>query len=851
MLNITNESRVFQGPWTSLVKGRGLGSNTKKFSNNESLCIKEIIKNIDKTSVKNNAYHVFSKELSHFILDFNNPDVLFFQRKELHARIDHVIRALKVIEDPFSYISASAIFFEVIGKLSLDPNMWTNKCVYLVDDALAQLQYLPISSEQDCYKALQVYGNLFLGIAHIGQIDKLTKGRIDYIKQALNVIDGLKDVWHRGRGVAAFLTILGVIGLADYGTGVENNYLKELIVFIDVSLRDQVKVDERPNEYVFSILLMVNCISVFDKLEYLEYKRDWIKLAAGLIEKLPIDLKAIFSHYYLSTLDNLGLFDQSSKKYFLDMLDNLFLSEGGELSYMAYTYCVDIAHKLDLVEMLPSSFVDHFIDNISTQYDFPSGNIPDDLFYRSGFMRLAYALTAMSQMGCVECLLDINTSDGKSLVESIINNHLKNWENSDDSFMTLNHSLIDLSLSQRGENVSPSEIDKNVVLHRNDISVPTSWAMDNPKKVALHAYFPGMNSRRYYSNLPRDLYDNGNKKVRAIFEDSYKVLNREKSNNKTPDLSMFFFENTILHDDVSEKWNCIGSSMTVYNLALLEHMKTSNEDFHINSFGGESYGMIAAAIASGALSLEDGLKIADNVLGLIYKSVHLNDFGLWHIVSFSGRSIHSQLKVLRHKFTEGVDIFRWQTLSDEKQDVHLYIKDDIFEKVKQYVSDNFEEDISLEEFKQPTIEIVHSPKLISARIDIANFIIDENISFLTPNVPIVANNGTGIASSKHDVRNLILDMANIPMFSAQSFQSITNLIPHDTLAIVEFGYGQKTRNFIVEHNVEQHFFEYFGGVNKLKEIDNMIMNIKLVTKTKDSKERIWSKKKDETELASA
>jgi len=185
MLNITNESRVFQGPWTTLVKGRGLGLNTKNFNVDESRYVKEIFGVINKTAVRSNPYNKFSEKLCCFILDFNDPDFLIFQRKELYSRIDKVIDSLKAIDDPYLYVSASAIFFEVVGKLGLDPNLWVNKEIYLVEDALAKLECLPTSSEKECYKTLQVSGNLFLGVAHLGQVDKLIKGQVDYVCQAL------------------------------------------------------------------------------------------------------------------------------------------------------------------------------------------------------------------------------------------------------------------------------------------------------------------------------------------------------------------------------------------------------------------------------------------------------------------------------------------------------------------------------------------------------------------------------------------------------------------------------------------------------------------------------------------
>jgi hypothetical protein len=605
---------------------------------------------------------------------------------------------------------------------------------------------------------------------------------------------------------------------------------------MDASLEDHARVEQRPNEYVFSILLMLNCIGVLDKLMYLEYKRDWVKVSGELINTLPLNLKAIFSHYFLSTLDNLGLthrYTKSPQKYLHSIIDNLTNSDESELDYMAYTYCVDISHKLNLVHALPDVLTDKLVENISTSYDFKNGNKPTNLFYRSGFMRIAYTLMALSQVGMIERLLENDEGNDRTLIDRLIENHIENWGDSDESFTTLHHALIDLSLSQRGKNINPSVVDRNIAFQRDCLDSFTNHTWSSKSKgIALHAYFPGMNSRRSYTNISRDLYEKGNSRVRSIFEDSAEILSRHNQGLGTGGLSRFFFEEELSNDDVAIKWNHIGSSMTVYNLALLEHLKTSSTDFIISSVGGESYGMIAAAIASNALSLEDGLKVANYTLGSIYRYAHANSVGIWHIVSLAGCSIRHDLEEIQRTFPQGIDVFRWQTLTSEKQEVHVYIHHSIFYEVKTFINKLFKNTIRVKEFKRPTIEIVHSPNLEEARIDISNFIVDEDILFLAPDIPIVANNGTGIASSKDSVRNLILDMANVPMYSAQSFQSIEELIPANTNAIVEFGYGQKTRPFINEHGVRQQFFEYFGSEQRLQRTINRIKNVKHPTRLK-------------------
>ena len=832
MLNISNESRALQGPWTTLVKGRGLGAISKNFNIDEANDIKNIFNIVDKSYLKSNPYHLFTKALCNFILDFNNPQVLFFQRKELHAKIDEIIHLLQQIDDTYQYISASAILFESIGKLGLDPNIWSNKNIYLVEDALNKLDELPSANEQECYKTLQAYGNLFLGIAHIGQVNKLTTGDNNYVEQALQITAGLDGVWHRGRAVAAFLTILGMIGLADYATSTENNHLRNLVEYMHSSLADKQRVQQRTNEYVFSILLMINAFAVLDKLQYLEYKQDWIKLAGELIEILPLNLKVIFNHYYLSALDNLGLTHKHTKnpKAYLDkLIENLLSSPDSELDYMAYTYCVDIAHKLDVVDVISNAMLNRFIENISTEYDFKNGHAPTNLFYRSAFMRIAYSLTAFSQLSCAGRLLETNQTNNKCLVESLINNHIENWQESDDSYLTLHHALVDLSLSQRGADVASSKVDNNVVLNKkiNNFELTNAQiTTTQADKIAVHGYFPGMNSRRQYNNISRELYEKGNEQVRKLFETSAEILNQQNTANNQQGVSRFFFEDAIRYHNIAEKWNHIGSSMTVYNLALLEHFKTASANLYVNSVGGESYGMIAAAIASNALSLEDGLKIANMALGCIYQHAHASNIGLWHIVSLTGQSIQPALEHIKQTFPQQIDVFRWQTLNSEQEEVHLYIHQTVLHTVEQLLKQQFGDAVVINEFKRPTIEIVHSPRLAPARVDISNFIVEQNICFADPDMPIVANNGTGIALSKDEVRNLILDMVNIPMYSAQSFRSLSALIPNNTDAIVEFGYGEKTRPFVENHQVKQAFFEYFGNNKQLQTTLDSINRIK-------------------------
>ncbi|MEJ2630898.1 MAG: hypothetical protein P8011_00235 [Acidihalobacter sp.] len=86
------------------------------------------------------------------------------------------------------------------------------------------------------------------------------------------------------------------------------------------------------------------------------------------------------------------------------------------------------------------------------------------------------------------------------------------------------------------------------------------------------------------------------------------------------------------------------------------------------------------------MSLEDGLKISNYTLGSIYKYAHSNSVGNWHIVRLTGRSILEELDKIQRIFPQGIDAFRWQVLTVEMQEVHVYIHQSIFNDLKTYIS---------------------------------------------------------------------------------------------------------------------------------------------------------------------
>lgn len=823
-LNYGYEAKLFQGPWTTLVKGRCLGAVSRDYDTGIAENIRHTFNILNSQQKLSDAYLTFSEILTEFVLDYVNPNVLIFQRKELYPRVSSIIHASRKIESKIQYVEACAILFETLGKLGMDYRLLSNKEFCLIDSALEALSNITYSTDEEGYELLQAYGNVFLGLSHLGLTDTLKEHRGNLIPAAIIIAQTLDDVWYKGRGAAALFTVLGVIGCSEYIFSDDTNHLETLIRYLDSALENKDHVDAHPNKYLFAIVLLLNTLSVLDKPEYLEYRRNWSETAKALLDSLTPDLKIIFTHYYYSSLSNLGLLKATSTRCVSGinaLIADYLKEEDKELSYMGYTYLFDLGYRFECEKVLSLPIAERLVSSISTMYNSKDGSMPENSFYGSAFMRIAYSISALSLQDKTDLLFSSVNESKTTLIESLIDNQLHNWDNTSQGLSTLCHSLIDLSLSMRGV------VKEETVLEENLSRLPvfnlrqpvTASQLPRPGKdsVSTHVFFPGMNSRRAYVGLTRDLYFDGSKEVRAVFEDAAKVLNYYKPSGK-PDISAFFMENTRFPATVVEKWNYIGVAMTVYNFALYTHLITSSKKLSLHSIGGESYGSIAAAMAAGSLSFEDGIALANHALGFIYESAHEKDIGLWHIVSLRGKNVETVIKAINLKYPGKMDVFRWQSINNDVNEAHLYVETSSFESIKRYAFSTLNNSFSFKEFKNPTNEIVHSPRLKSARLKLNEYMIDNGIEFKDPIFPVLTNNGTGVALTGRDLRKAVLDMTTVPMYTAHSFDAIRHISAGKLDQIIEIGYGQKTRTFIQLHNINTRYVEYFGDKYRLNAI---------------------------------
>jgi malonyl CoA-acyl carrier protein transacylase len=127
-------------------------------------------------------------------------------------------------------------------------------------------------------------------------------------------------------------------------------------------------------------------------------------------------------------------------------------------------------------------------------------------------------------------------------------------------------------------------------------------------KNRIVGFFPGLGSRSAYQNLGRDLLDSGFSKVTAIYSEAAQALGLSQQ----PEKLLLLAEN--MPDGKLERHGFIGAAFLVHSLALEAYLVAAAEKSQVPmgfmAYTGESFGIIAAAVSSGALSCGDGVKIA-------------------------------------------------------------------------------------------------------------------------------------------------------------------------------------------------------------------------------------------------
>jgi malonyl CoA-acyl carrier protein transacylase len=358
-------------------------------------------------------------------------------------------------------------------------------------------------------------------------------------------------------------------------------------------------------------------------------------------------------------------------------------------------------------------------------------------------------------------------------------------------------------------------------------------AQDHPPKAGqgrqILGFFPGLGSRAFYQNLDRGLLDSGLPEVVEIYQESARALGLPGQ----PERLLMIPENMPTGKLAAQGF--VGAAFLVHSLALEAHLRAMAENervpVHFVGYTGESLGIITAAVASGALSVGDGVKLgyaftplmltAADGLGpddplaadmAAYLPESLRGRRLvpepYHVIGLRGDPADlGEILAEIEKIYPKTDVEVHKLYSQRQTNIYVRagVKPDF---------DLFAESfpaVDTAELKAPTTFLAHAERMIGARQAFERFMTANGIVFHEPHTPVVSNNNTGLLTTAAEVRNGILAITNEIMASQTTVETLDSLRPD---VILELGLGNKSVQLLIDNNVDVPVTSYAGTADE-------------------------------------
>ncbi|MFF7360379.1 ACP S-malonyltransferase [Streptomyces sp. NPDC008125] len=352
-------------------------------------------------------------------------------------------------------------------------------------------------------------------------------------------------------------------------------------------------------------------------------------------------------------------------------------------------------------------------------------------------------------------------------------------------------------------------------------------ALGTEHRVRVAGFFPGLGSRACYQDLGRALLDSGIPEITGIYQDAARALGFPTR----PDLLLAASAN--LPPGKLERQGFIGATLLVHSLALDAYLRDRSEGngtpLDFVAYTGESFGVLTAAVASGSLSVFDGVKIAQAFTPLMllaaggrstdeafarsiacYLPDSVREGRLVpepsHVVAVKAQSPGALAAVLAAigDTYSAVDVELHKEYSPTQG--NLYVRSGIKAEFDRFVAGH--PDVTTQELKEPTFFLAHSARMLPAREALERFIRVQRIRFAEPRVPVVSNHGASLLTSAADVRQGVLAMTDRVMASRDTCEVLNGL---DADLVLELGLGNKSVRLLKDNDIDAPVLAYTGS----------------------------------------
>ena len=340
-----------------------------------------------------------------------------------------------------------------------------------------------------------------------------------------------------------------------------------------------------------------------------------------------------------------------------------------------------------------------------------------------------------------------------------------------------------------------------------------SWPAASEDYFRVVAFFPGLGSRSAYRNI-------GMESIRSTETSVSELYNEAAKNLEIPNgpVGLALTESNMPKDPL-ERQSFIAVSFLVQNLAVFSDLNKraiKQENIQFSAYTGESFGMIAAAVAAGSLSLKDGLILSRAFTPLLLAVSNQRSDGKFgkyvetfmpqypagsepilepaHVISLkaSHDNLYNITKYISKHCWNAIEIHKYYS----KNQINIYVQDSYMPNFVRILRNHPQ--VKAEELKKPTKFMAHSRRMIGARIALDRFIDAQKIIFNSPHTPIISNNGKTLITKGDQVRQEILSIANEAMNSQRTAELIDEINPD---LVAEIGHGGKSIQLLIDNAV--------------------------------------------------
>jgi hypothetical protein len=393
---MSHEESVLGTPWHWLVHGLGIGQSPQGFDVGRAAHV---------LAVSDVVNRRFASD-SHRFVDLLVRTIVSHCEEPLSTAPRSLTERLAGLRPPCDHARACALLIESLAKCGLIPPEDHGLQAHWAA-SLRRISTMLATTDAERYRNLHLLVGLLHAAGQAGWTTALNSpAAMRASRAAWNLADSTEQPFYRARGAAVLIAVLGALGQEQMLWHDGQDRVAGLIGLLDqefqrVPTRPPDGVHEGRDYRLFPLLLTLAAVGETGRVDCLSLHRNWLPLSAEEMLAVSAASRASQSLFWVSALQNLAAFSHLRARSGLIPADTV----GGYLKatdgrraddYLRCTYLIHLANRLGRPDLLPQRIWGILMQSLT---DVVGSGLHRENSYASGFMIVAYALSAMNAGG--------------------------------------------------------------------------------------------------------------------------------------------------------------------------------------------------------------------------------------------------------------------------------------------------------------------------------------------------------------------------------------------------------------------------------------------------------------------